>query len=149
MIDIAWAFIRRESVLPMHPPQGMVIIQSIILKINFYFYPKSYISELISQGHAQPLRKESKDGPYLSGGKFVPNQKVQDLRNRLIKFVEDRIYPMENKFYKLALSSTRWSVHPEEERLKELAKKEGLWNLFIPVCAAADKFYLSVHFPSK
>lgn len=105
MIDIAWSFIRRESVLPMHPP----------------------------------LRKESKDGPYLSGGKYVPNQKVQDLRDRLIKFMEDHIYPMENEFYKLAFSSKRWSVHPEEEKLKELAKKEGLWNLFIPVCAAANK----------
>ncbi|KAG6396334.1 hypothetical protein SASPL_142482 [Salvia splendens] len=114
MIEIAWAFIQRESVLPMHPPQ-----------------------ELIPREHAQPLGKDSGDSLYLSGGKFVPNQKVQDLRNRLIRFIEDRIYPMENEFYKLAASSMRWSVHPEEERLKELAKKEGLWNLFIPFDSAA------------
>ncbi|KAL1539114.1 putative acyl-CoA dehydrogenase ibr3 [Salvia divinorum] len=114
MIEIAWAFIQRESVLPIHPPQG-----------------------LIPREHAQPLGKESGDSLYLSGGKFVPNQKVQDLRNRLIKFMEDRIYPMENEFYKLAASTMRWSVHPEEERLKELAKKEGLWNLFIPFDSAA------------
>lgn len=47
--------------------------------------------------------------------------------------MEDHIYPMENEFYKLAQSSSRWTIHPEEERLKELAKKEGLWNLWIPV----------------
>lgn len=41
---------------------------------------------------------------------------------------------MENEFYKLAQSESRWTVHPAEEKLKELAKKEGLWNLFIPVC---------------
>lgn len=57
-----------------------------------------------------------------------------ELRNRLIKFMEDCIYPMENEFYKLAQSTSRWTVHPEEEKLKELAKKEGLWNLWIPVC---------------
>lgn len=67
-------------------------------------------------------------------GRFVPSKRVQELRNRLIKFMEDHIYPMESEFYKLAQSSSRWTVHPEEEKLKELAKKEGLWNLFIPVC---------------
>ena len=66
-------------------------------------------------------------------GRFVPSEKVLKLRNRLVKFMEDHIYPMENEFYKLAQSSSRWTVHPEEESLKELAKKEGLWNLWIPV----------------
>ncbi|KAH6789437.1 acyl-CoA dehydrogenase-like protein [Perilla frutescens var. frutescens] len=114
MIETAWAFIQRESVLPMHPPQ-----------------------ELIRREHVQPLGKESTDSLHLSGRKFVPNQKVQGLRNRLIKFMEDHIYPMENEFYKLSQSDMRWSIHPEEERLKELARKEGLWNLFIPFDSAA------------
>jgi len=64
----------------------------------------------------------------------VPSQKVVDLREKLTKFMEEHIYPMENEFYKLAQSSARWTVHPAEEKLKELAKREGLWNLFIPVC---------------
>lgn len=55
------------------------------------------------------------------------------LRNRLIKFMEEHIYPMEKEFYELAQSASRWTVHPVEEKLKELAKKEGLWNLWIPV----------------
>ncbi|CAI0466911.1 unnamed protein product [Linum tenue] len=74
---------------------------------------------------AQALMSES--------GRFVPSRKVLELRQKIIKFMEERIYPMENEFYKLAQSPSRWTVHPEEERLKELAKKEGLWNLFIPV----------------
>ena len=69
-----------------------------------------------------------------SRGKFVPRKEVLELRSRLIKFMEDHIYPMEDEFSKRANSTLRWTVHPEEERLKELAKKEGLWNLFIPVC---------------
>lgn len=66
-------------------------------------------------------------------GKFVPSQKVLDLRKKLIKFMDEHIYSFETEFYKLAHSDKRWTIHPEEERLKDLAKKEGLWNLFIPV----------------
>jgi len=59
------------------------------------------------------------------------------LRKKLMKFIEDHIYPMEGEFYKLAQSTSRWTIHPEEETLKALAKKEGLWNLFIPLDSAA------------
>ncbi|KAL8486187.1 hypothetical protein ACS0TY_023039 [Phlomoides rotata] len=113
-IEIAWQFIESESVLPSHPPQ-----------------------ESIPREHVQQVGKESGGTLHSSGGRFVPSQKIQDLRDRLIKFIENCIYPMENEFAKLAQSSMRWTIHPEEEKLKELAKKEGLWNLFIPFDSAA------------
>ncbi|XP_073025792.1 probable acyl-CoA dehydrogenase IBR3 [Primulina eburnea] len=113
MVEIAWAFIDRDSVIPQHPPES------------------------VGQELSQQLGKRKKDGPRSSGGGFVPNQKVQELRKRLIRFMEDHIYPMEHKFYELAQSEMRWSIHPEEERLKELARKEGLWNMWIPVDSAA------------
>lgn len=49
--------------------------------------------------------------------------------------MEDHIYPMEKEFSKLSKSSTRWTVHPDEEKLKEIAKRQGLWNLWLPVCS--------------
>ncbi|KAJ0033938.1 hypothetical protein Pint_24468 [Pistacia integerrima] len=70
-------------------------------------------------------------------GRFVPSERVKILRDKLIKFMEEHIYPMEREFSKLAQSESRWTVHPKEERLKELAKKEGLWNLWIPFDSAA------------
>ena len=87
------------------------------------------IEELGNEIESQDLSEEMR--------KFVPSKKVQELRIRLIKFMEDHVYPMENEFYKLAQSTMRWTVHPEEENLKELAKKEGLWNLWIPVCVVS------------
>ncbi|KAG8372927.1 hypothetical protein BUALT_Bualt12G0118000 [Buddleja alternifolia] len=111
IIETAWKFIHRESVLPLYPPR-----------------------ELIPRDHVQRLGQESRDSLQ---GRFVPSLKVQELRNRLIKFMEDHIYPMEVEFYKLAQSSNRWTIHPAEDRLKELAKREGLWNLFIPHDSAA------------
>ncbi|EXB50800.1 Acyl-CoA dehydrogenase family member 10 [Morus notabilis] len=78
----------------------------------------------------------TRDEAFSGTARFVPSKKVLELRNKLIKFMENHIYPMENEFYKLAQSPSRWTVHPEEERLKELAKKEGLWNLWIPFDSA-------------
>lgn len=75
-------------------------------------------------------------------GRFVPNRKVLELRQKLIKFMETHINPMEGEFAKLAQSESRWTVHPEEERLKELAKRDGLWNLFVPVCILFSKSLL-------
>lgn len=90
-------------------------------------------AETSSEDHVRQLGHDSSNQGTPMGGKFVPSEKIQKLRNKLTKFMEDHIYPRENEFYKLAQSTMRWTVHPDEEKLKELAKKGGLWNLWIPV----------------
>ncbi|ONK67554.1 uncharacterized protein A4U43_C05F1250 [Asparagus officinalis] len=116
LIDYAWVLINKKAVLPDQPPQG-------------------YAGSVLSQEHLSKHQTNPYGLPVQ--GKFVPSQKVLNLRAKLLKFMEEHIYPMENEFYKLAQSSSRWTVHPEEEKLKELAKGEGLWNLWIPVDSAA------------
>ena len=65
---------------------------------------------------------------------FAPSERVQELRKRLLSFMEQHIYPSEKELNDLMYSSNdKWTVHPTEERLKKLAKSEGLWNLWIPV----------------
>ncbi|XP_017222928.1 probable acyl-CoA dehydrogenase IBR3 isoform X1 [Daucus carota subsp. sativus] len=112
LIGAAWSFIEQKSVLPQHPP-----------------------SDRFARGHRGQFNN-SEDQNALSGG-FVPTKKVVELRDRLMKFMEDHIYPMESEFNKLANSSMRWTVHPDEEKLKEMAKKQGLWNLWLPLDSAA------------
>lgn len=105
--------------------------------VSFMLTPKEYYfcpGAIVRQDILETSGNASKDQAYSETGKFVPSKKVLELKSKLIKFMEDHIYPMENEFNKLAQSSSRWTVHPEEERLKELAKKAGLWNLWIPVC---------------
>ncbi|KAE9455173.1 hypothetical protein C3L33_12911, partial [Rhododendron williamsianum] len=84
LVETAWSFIGRKSVLPQHPP--------------------SY-----STGQDPLERLENESNHLNEGGKFVPIYHALD-------------------------------IHPEEENLKELAKRGGLWNLFIPVfnCGAPD-----------
>ncbi|XP_028786959.1 probable acyl-CoA dehydrogenase IBR3 [Neltuma alba] len=115
LIDAAWEFIERRSVLPQRPPS---------VDANVQEYSKEFVDEDDMQG-------------FSNAGKFIPNKKVLKLKNRLIKFMEEHIYPMEKEFYELAQSASRWTVHPMEEKLKELAKKEGLWNLWIPIDSAS------------
>ncbi|XP_054822134.1 probable acyl-CoA dehydrogenase IBR3 isoform X3 [Prosopis cineraria] len=86
--------------------------------------------EFIERKYVLPQRPPSAE-------KFVPSKKVLKLKNRLVKFMEEHIYPIEKEFYELAQSKSRWTVHPMEEKLKELAKKEGLWNLWMPIDSAA------------
>lgn len=88
--------------------------------------------ELVKRNDTQDLPNE---------GRFALRQEVIVLRNKIVKFIEEHIYPLEEEFAKLAHSDARWTIHPAEEKLKELAKKEGLWNLWIPVCLLILHFF--------
>lgn len=65
---------------------------------------------------------------------FSYSPKVQEYQNKLSRFMEDYVYPNETLYEEqLNLQENRWSRVPEiMEELKGLAKKQGLWNLFLP-----------------
>ena len=64
---------------------------------------------------------------------FDYSQKVIDLKSRLLNFMEKFVYPNEQKYYQhINKDKSRWSIPPVMEELKTKAKKENLWNLFLP-----------------
>jgi acyl-CoA dehydrogenase len=64
---------------------------------------------------------------------FSYSAKVIELEKKLTRFMEENIYPNEAVFEKQLSENDRWSkVPPIMETLKEKAKAEGLWNLFLP-----------------
>lgn len=64
---------------------------------------------------------------------FEYTDKVKDLQARLTKFMEEEVYPNEKTFEEqLNEAPSRWHIPPIMEELKEKARKEGLWNLFLP-----------------
>jgi hypothetical protein len=67
---------------------------------------------------------------------FPLSPKVAELKSKLLKFMEDYIYPNEFLFHSYMKSlnnEERWTkVWPELENLKGKAKKAGLWNMFLP-----------------
>ncbi|MBK9706397.1 MAG: acyl-CoA dehydrogenase family protein [Acidobacteria bacterium] len=63
---------------------------------------------------------------------FEFSDKVKYLQKKLTAFMDEYIYPNEDKFYEQLNSGERWKVIPLIEELKVKAKAEGLWNLFLP-----------------
>lgn len=65
---------------------------------------------------------------------FSYSEKVVELQKKLITFMETYVYPNE-KVYKEQLNKqeSRWTaIPPIMDELKQKAKAEGLWNLFLP-----------------
>ena len=63
---------------------------------------------------------------------FDYSPKVQELRQRLIAFMEEHVYPSEPKWEAHVRSERRWEPVPVIEELKAKAKAAGLWNLWRP-----------------
>ncbi|KAJ8263490.1 hypothetical protein COCON_G00159470 [Conger conger] len=59
--------------------------------------------------------------------------RVQNLHLLLERFLQDHLLPQEQLLRDHQASSRCWSPHPLIEELKEKARQQGLWNLFIPV----------------
>ncbi len=64
---------------------------------------------------------------------FEYSEKVKDLIARVEGFLEAHLFPIENELNEaIENAENRWSIPPQIEELKALAKAEGLWNLFLP-----------------
>lgn len=76
---------------------------------------------------------------------FDYSPKTQELQARLLRFMDEHVYPNEAAYSQELASNTqegkRWSALQIVEQLKVHARKAGLWNLFLPVDSAAASGY--------
>jgi acyl-CoA dehydrogenase len=63
---------------------------------------------------------------------FAYSPKVKELQERLSTFMDRHIYPNEERFHEEVAKGDRWQPTELIEGLKEKAKAEKLWNLFLP-----------------
>ena len=63
---------------------------------------------------------------------FDYSSRVQELRRKLLGFMDEHIYPNEALFYQQVAEGDRWQPTAIVEELKRKAKAAGLWNLFLP-----------------
>lgn len=58
--------------------------------------------------------------------------KAEDLKRRVEAFMNENVYAAEEAYHDhIENSGDRWSIPPIMEELKEKAKAQGLWNLFL------------------
>ena len=53
-------------------------------------------------------------------------------RDRVRDFIEENVRPRDGEYHVQQREGDRWKVLPVVEELKEKARAEGLWNLFMP-----------------
>jgi len=63
---------------------------------------------------------------------FDFSPKVKDLQKRVTGFMDAHVYPNEQRFHDEVARGDRWQPTKVVEELKALAKRAGLWNLFLP-----------------
>ena len=76
---------------------------------------------------------------------FDYSPKTKDLQARLLKFMDEHIYPAEAEVTLELVANTqagkRWTPLKTIENLKPKAQSDGLWNLFLPVDTAEASGY--------
>ena len=75
---------------------------------------------------------------------FDYSERCQQLQGRLLAFMDEHIYPNEKAFKQEVdrngiEKGNRWIPTELIERLKPLAREQGLWNLFLPKSARAPE----------
>ena len=63
---------------------------------------------------------------------FDESTTTRELRERLEMFMDEYVYPNEDRFFSESMELGPWAVWPVVEELKPLARQAGLWNLFLP-----------------
>jgi acyl-CoA dehydrogenase len=75
---------------------------------------------------------------------FDYSDRCKELQGRLLAFMDEHIYPNEKAFKQEVdnngvVRGNRWIPTELIERLKPLAREQGLWNLFLPKSARAPE----------
>jgi acyl-CoA dehydrogenase len=63
---------------------------------------------------------------------FEYSPKTKELKAQLAAFMDEHIYPNEPRYAREVAEGDRWQPIALIEELKEKARAEGLWNLFLP-----------------
>jgi acyl-CoA dehydrogenase len=70
---------------------------------------------------------------------FEPSKKTAELVAQLTAFMDEHVYPNEQRYALEVAEGDRWQVPALIDELKAKAKAQGLWNLFLPKSSPLGK----------
>ena len=62
----------------------------------------------------------------------APSAKAAALVVKIKGFMDEHVYPNEAVLEEWHSGPNKWKIHPLNEKLKEEARRQGLWNLWLP-----------------
>uniref|UniRef100_A0A8C9B1L6 Acyl-CoA dehydrogenase family member 10 n=1 Tax=Prolemur simus TaxID=1328070 RepID=A0A8C9B1L6_PROSS len=140
MFNLAWDFAIKEGFRVF---KEMPVTKPLTRSYHAWAGPQSPLSPTGTRSYssvpeASPAHA-SKGAMVISPGGLRPP--VRELYERLDRFMKQRVYPAEPELQSHQAAEDRWSPPPLIEDLKEKAKAEGLWNLFLPLETDPEKKY--------
>lgn len=140
MAELAWDFATKEGFRVF---KEMPATKTLSRSYHAWAGPRSPRTPKGVRGHstvaAASPSHEAKGGLVISPEGLSPA--VRKLYEQLVQFIEQKVYPLEPELQRHQASADRWSPSPLIEDLKEKAKAEGLWNLFLPLETDPEKKY--------
>nr|XP_034345191.1 acyl-CoA dehydrogenase family member 10-like isoform X3 [Arvicanthis niloticus] len=140
MAELAWDFAIKEGFRVF---KEMPATQTLTRSYHAWAGPRSPRTPTGVRSHsttaAASPSDEAKGGLIISPEGLSP--RVRKLYDQLLQFIEQKVYPLEPELQRHQASADRWSPSPLIEDLKEKAKAEGLWNLFLPLETDPEKKY--------
>nr|XP_020138518.1 acyl-CoA dehydrogenase family member 10 isoform X4 [Microcebus murinus] len=140
MFNLAWDFAVKEGFRVF---KEMPVTKPLTRSYHMWAGPRSPLSPTGTRSYssvpeASPAHA-SKGALVISPEGLSPP--VRELYDRLKHFMEQHVYPAEPELQGHQAAADRWSPSPLIEDLKEKAKAEGLWNLFVPLETDPEKKY--------
>ncbi|XP_069788873.1 acyl-CoA dehydrogenase family member 11 isoform X3 [Narcine bancroftii] len=143
MADLAWMFAVREGFrifnsMPVGNPIPPVRRYSTWNRQRTS--PTSFLSpSLLDVNHCRLLVSVPK-GHLIISPEGLPIR-VQELYHMLTDFMDKHVYPQEQELVNHQRTASRWIPNPRVEELKNEAKANSLWNLFLPLETDSEAKY--------
>ncbi|XP_040818794.1 acyl-CoA dehydrogenase family member 11 [Ochotona curzoniae] len=105
----------------------------------------NFVAPLAETGLQLSKRTFSTEAPQMdaAGQLFSQTRKGREVLSRVKQFMKEHVFPMETEVIKFYAENEnvmdKWEKPPVIEKLKEMAKAEGLWNLFLPAVSGLSQ----------
>ncbi|KAK7485430.1 hypothetical protein BaRGS_00023378 [Batillaria attramentaria] len=134
MADIGWEVASKSNLPPTRSAESGARTSADSQRRSFSTQARPTQTILTSVSRPLSTQSHSHTAGQLAVTVEALSPRVQQIHRRVREIVDQYVLPLEAELSQKSLDTeNRWVVHPKVEELKAMAKRENLWNLFLPV----------------